>query len=53
MARRDTEIAADVGEDGANCLTADLGCDLLCGRQVGEAGIRVGGLLLLGALRRR
>ena len=53
MARRDAEIAADIGEDGADRLTPDLGRDLLWGGQVGEAGIRVGGLLRLGAPRGR
>jgi hypothetical protein len=53
MARRDAEIAADVSEDGADRLTPDLGRDLLWGRQVGETGIRVGGLLRLGAPRGR
>ena len=53
MARRDAEIAADVGEDGADRLTPDLGRDLLWGWQVGETGIRVGGLLRLGGPRGR
>ena len=38
MAARDAEIAADVGEDGTDPLTADLGGDLLGGGEGGEQG---------------
>jgi hypothetical protein len=53
MARRDAEVAADVGEDGANRLTPDLGRDLLWGWQVGETGSCVRWLLRLGGPRGR
>ena len=40
MARQDAEIAADIGDDGADRPAAHLSRDLLCGGQVGEAGVR-------------
>ena len=40
MARQDAEIAADVGDDGADRPAADLGGDLLWRGQVGETGVR-------------
>ena len=53
MAARDAEIAADVGEDGADRLTADLFGDLLRGGQGGEQRCGVGGVGLPGRRRVR
>ena len=43
MGRVEAEVAADVGEDGADGLTADSCGDLLGGGQVGEGGIEGSG----------
>jgi hypothetical protein len=47
MARRNAEVAADVGEDGTDPLATDHGSDLVWG---GQGGC-VGGLLRPGAPR--
>ena len=39
VAGQDAEVAADVGDDGADRLAADLGGDLLRGGQACEAGV--------------
>ena len=53
MGRVDAEVAADVGEDGADGLTAHLGGDLVWCGQLREMGIYVGGLDLGLGRRRR
>ncbi len=43
VAGQDAEVAADVGDDGADRLAADFCGDLLRGGQVGEAGVGFAG----------
>ncbi len=43
IGRHDAEIAADIGEDGADGAAADLGGDLLGGGQAGESWIGADG----------
>ena len=53
MGRVEAEIAADVGEDSADGLTADSCGDLLGGGQVGEGGIEGSGTGQAAPWRRR
>ena len=48
IARHDPEVATDIGENGADPATADLGRDVPGGAQTGDAQFARGGAFVLG-----